>query len=103
MVRFGATGVIAYGAVYGIVIGADMSDDALTRAETEKWTILNGDRQLAKILLKGGAVTVNYDAAGIPTLDLNRANPLLSIYDRDFEPFVLGEFQVVRPNPGTQY
>jgi hypothetical protein len=85
-----------------MVTGADMSDDALTSAESEKWTSLNGGRQLAKILLKGSAVTVNYDAASIPTLDLNRANPLLSIYDRDFEPFVLREFQVVRPNPGTR-
>jgi len=101
LVRFGATDVIAYGAVYGLVKGAEMSDDALIRAETQKWTILNGGRQLAKILLKGGAVTVNYDPAGTPTLDLNKANPLLYIYDKDLEPFVLSEFQVVRPNPGT--
>jgi hypothetical protein len=101
LVRFGATDVIAYGAVYGLVTGGEMSDDALIRAETKKWTILNGGRQLAKILLKGGAVTVNYDAACIPTLDLNKANPLLYIYEKDFEPFVLSEFQVVRPNPGT--
>jgi hypothetical protein len=101
LVRFGATDVIAYGAVYGMVTGAEMSDEALIRAESQKWTILNGGRQLAKILLKGGAVTVNYDAACIPTLDLNKANPLLYIYDKDFEPLVLSGFQVVRPNPGT--
>ena len=78
-----------------------MSDDALIRAETQKWTILNGGRQLAKVMLKGGTVTVNYDEAGAPTLELKRGNVLLSLYDRDFEPFVLSEFRVARPNPDT--
>ena len=66
--RFGATDVVAFGARYGLVTGAEMSDDALIRAETQKWTILNGGRQLAKVLVNGGTVTVNYDAAGAPTL-----------------------------------
>jgi hypothetical protein len=100
LVRFGATDVIAYGAVYGMVTGAEMSDDALIRAETQKWTILNGGKQLAKILLKGGTVTVNYDAAGVPTLELQRGD-ILSLYDRDFEAFVLSDFHVARPNPQT--
>jgi len=35
LARFGATDVIAYGAVYGMVTGGEMSDDALIRAETQ--------------------------------------------------------------------
>jgi len=101
LVRFGATDVVAFGARYGLVTGADMSDEALIRAETQKWTILNGGRQLAKVMLKGGTVTVNYDEAGAPTLELKRGNVLLSLYDRDFEPFVLSDFHVARPNPET--
>ena len=101
LVRFGATDVVAYGARYGLVTGPEMSDDALIRAETQKWTILNGGRQLAKVLLKGGTVTVNYDEAGVPTLDLKRGNILLDLYDRDFDPFVLSDFNVARPNPDT--
>ena len=101
LVRFGATDVVAYGARYGLVTGADMSDEALIRAESQKWTILNGGRQLAKVLLKGGAVTVNYDGAGTPTLDLKRGNVFLDLYDRDFEPFVLSDFSVARPNSET--
>jgi hypothetical protein len=101
LVRFGATDVVGYGAVYGLVTGPDMSDDALIRAETQKWTILNGGRQLAKILLKGGTVTVSYDAVGSPTVELKRGNILLSLYDRDFEPFVLSDFHVARPNSDT--
>jgi hypothetical protein len=101
LLRFGATDIVAYGAVYGMVTGAEMSDEALIRAETQKWTILNGGRQLAKILLKGGTVTVSYDVAGAPTLELKRGNILLELYDRDFEPFVLTDFKVARPNPDT--
>ena len=101
LVRFGATDLVAYGAVYGLVTGADMSDEALIRAETQKWTILNGGRQLAKILLKGGTVTVTYDAAAVPTLELKRGNILLEIYDHDFEPFTLSDFNVARPNEQT--
>jgi hypothetical protein len=101
LVRFGATDVIAYGALYGMVTGAQMSDEALMRAETQKWTILNGGRQLAKVMLKGGTVTVSYDAAGVPTLELKRGNILLEIYDHDFEPFTLSDFNVARPNEQT--
>jgi hypothetical protein len=101
LVRFGATDVVAYGARYGLVTGAEMSDEALIRAESQKWTILNGGRQLAKVLLKGGTVTINYDETGVPILKLERANFLLTIYDKDFEPFVLSDFHVARPNPDT--
>ena len=101
LVRFGATDVVAYGARYGLVTTGEMSDEALIRAETQKWTILNGGRQLAKVLLKGGTVTVNYDEAGTPTLELKRGNILLDLYDRDFQPFVLSDFSVARPNPDT--
>jgi hypothetical protein len=101
LVRFGASEVVAYGARYGLATGAEMSDDALIRAETQKWTILNGGRQLGKILVKGGTVTVNYDEAGVPTLKLERANFLLTLSDKDYEPFVLSDFHVARPNPET--
>jgi hypothetical protein len=62
---------------------------------------LKRGRQLAKILLKGGTVTVSYDAAGVGTLELKRGNILLDLYDRDFEPFVLSDFHVARPNAQT--
>jgi len=101
LVRFGATDLVAYGARYGLVTGPEMSDEALIRAETQKWTILNGGLQLAKILVKGGTVAINYDEAGVPTLKLERANLLLSLYDKDFDPFVLSDFSVARPNPDT--
>jgi len=101
LVRFGATDLVAYGARYGLVTGPEMSDEALIRAETQKWTILNGGLQLAKILVKGGTVAINYDEAGVPTLKLERANLLLSLYDKDFDPFVLSDFRTYLINPGV--
>ena len=98
LVRFGATDVVAFGRGDGLdTKGREISDDELIKLETTKWQILNGGRQLAKALIKGGVVTVTYDLAGTPTLE-EKGDNLYSPYERDFGPFVLSDFTVVRLN-----